>query len=95
LGSDAEGISQVSTALGFVRLEMLMRGEQVMNDRRHPFTGSARARGTPDRWSPGPPAIITGAPLGISQDSIGLVEATEAGFSIGIIRVQIRVETRG
>jgi hypothetical protein len=90
-----KSIPQVSTTLGFVGLEMVTSGQQVIHDRHHPLPHSSRAWGTPDRWSPGTPAIVARALFGILQNGVGLIEAPEAGLGVDIVRVQIRMEARG
>jgi hypothetical protein len=76
-------------------VEMLTGNKRMIHDRRHPFPCRSRAGGTPDRRPPSPPTIVARALFGISQNGVGLVEAAKAVLSIGIARVQIRMEACG
>jgi hypothetical protein len=66
----------------------------MIDNRRHPRLRSRRAWGMPARRTPGSPAIVARALFRILQDSKRLVKTPEAGFGIGIIRVEIRMKTR-
>jgi hypothetical protein len=95
LYAEVQGIPQILTTLGFVRCERLTRGEQMIDDGRHPRPRSVRVGGIPDRWAPSTPAIVARALFGIAQDGVGFVEAAEPGLSLGLVRVQIWMQAHG
>ena len=93
LRGEGKSKSQVLTTLGLVRLDVLAGGEQMIHHRGYPHPCLAVAGWAPDGWPPGAPAIVELALCWVFQNGVGLIEAAEARFGLGIVGVQIRMET--